>query len=274
MSSPSKGRRFVLVALFSGAISGCSVASMIETNTRAIEKTTASMDKTAEILERSNRTMEEMADKLDAVGELEAPMERVAELKSPMMDVASLGAAMDRLGAGMTRLEGRMRGMETGLGRLERPMEDVAALAEPMKKVAALEGAMTRVGKLDESMEKVAALREPMEKVSEIEPSLTALAAVGKPSSMKAAGYALGALAAWGFVTFLGVYFGFRAGLGRARGGAAADPREDKGRREGSGAKSAADDERPPESGTRPNLRAHRPESDRGGGGPRGMPRS
>ncbi|TKC99598.1 hypothetical protein [Polyangium fumosum] len=216
MSSSGRSTLVVLVTLLAPAITGCGVASMIETNTRAIQETTKTMNEAADVLGRSNSNMERMAGELDALGR---PMERLSSLEAPMKDVAALGPVMDRLGAGMARLEARMGSMEQGLTRLEKPMEDVALLREPMKEVAALDGVMGKVAKLDDPMGKLAALRRPMEDVAGMRGSLESMANLGRgDAGVKAAGFAFGALAAWAGATFLGVYLGFLAGMRRLRG--------------------------------------------------------
>ncbi|MDC3953028.1 hypothetical protein [Polyangium jinanense] len=215
--SPS-GRKTLLVLvtlLVAPAIAGCGMASTIETNTRAIQETTKTMNDTAGVLERSNSNMERMAGELDALG---TPMERLSGLEAPMKDLAALGPVMDRLGAGMARLEAQMGTMEKGLARLEKPMEDVALLREPMKEVAALDAVMGKVARLDEPMSNVAALRGPMEDVATLRGSMETMANFARgDAGMKTAGYAFGALAAWAGATFLGVYLGFLAGMRRLR---------------------------------------------------------
>ena len=215
MSSLERGALVVLVTLLAPAITGCGMASMVETNTRAIQETTKTMNETAGVLGRSNTNMERMAGELDALG---PPMRELSGLEAPMKDLASLGPVMAQLGAGMARLEAQMGTMEKGLARLEKPMEDVAALHAPMKEVAALDGVMGRVASLDEPMGKVAALRGPMEDVAGLRGSMETMANFARGDSrVNTAGFAFGALAAWAGATFLGVYLGFVAGMRRLR---------------------------------------------------------
>ncbi|MDI1442922.1 hypothetical protein [Polyangium sp. 6x1] len=216
MSSSGRRTLVVLVALIAPAITGCGMASMVETNTRAIQDTTKTMNESAGVLGRSNSNMERMAGQLDA---LAPSMGRLSGLEAPMKDLASLGPVMDRLGAGMSRLEAQMGHMEKGLARLEKPMEDVALLREPMREVAALDGVMGKVARLDEPMGTLSALRGPMEDVAGMRGSLESMANLGRgDAGMKTAGFAFGALAAWAGATFLGVYLGFLAGMRRLRG--------------------------------------------------------
>ncbi len=287
MSWPERRTLVVLITVLAPAIAGCGMASMIETNTRAIQETTKAMNETAGVLGRSNTNMERMAGDLESLG---PPMERVSSLSAPMKDVASLGPAMAELGAGMSRLEAQMGSMEKGLARLERPMEDVAALHAPMDEVAKLEGTLARVAKLDESMGKVAALRGPMEDVAHLRTSMETMANFGQGGpGVKTA---IGALAAWVGATFLGVYLGFRAGmrrlgpsrrkqgarprLSRARLGGAASgvvvvPLDRGGSARRKGRKGLGeDDARAPDSGVRRNLGPI--SDDRGSSGPAGSP--
>ncbi|UQA60700.1 hypothetical protein [Polyangium aurulentum] len=202
----------VLVVSLAYLCGGCGMAGTIDANTRAIEQTTRAMGNMAGNLE----AMKDLKAPMESVAGLRDPMEKVAALDGPMSEVAERLPAMTQLGEGMGRLEARMADMERSLESVRRPLLDVAALEKPMERVAGLDESLERVAGLEEPMKAVASLKRPMEDVSALRAPMEQLAGLGKDASSRGAGFAIGALAAWAFATFLGVYLGVAAANRRA----------------------------------------------------------
>jgi len=203
----------VTIALSLLALPGCGVAAMVENSTRAVEGTTATLRATAPVLEDSNRTLHGVQKSMEKLASLQDPMERVAGLERSMAKLAELKEPMDGLQQSMGEIAALKRSLaelkELGVG-----MKRIAELKSSMEGVAALDKNMGRVAELKEPMEQVAVLQRPLEEVSKLSPPMVQMTQMGTSASRRIDLVLFGVLL-WGLVTFLGVYFGVKAGSRR-----------------------------------------------------------
>jgi hypothetical protein len=233
-----RGAQLVLsasLALIPFFASGCGFASMIETNTAAIHQTTAAMKTAGDRVDTTNRTMASMQSSLDQASGLREPMQALASMAQPMEELAEMKPSMDLLRKSVAdamvlrepmqelskmnpillRIEGLKKPMED-MTDMRPALEGVTALKPSLDDVATLNTSMKAVADLKEPMERVAALRTSLEETSKLAQPISDIAAMSRSSSFGTSKIAM-LFAAWGLVTFVGVYFGVVLGLRQTR---------------------------------------------------------
>jgi hypothetical protein len=230
-----RGALLALFAWVSVSTCGCGFAGLVESNTAAIHQTTAAMKTAGDRIEAANQSMVSMQSSLDQASGLREPLQNLASMSRPMDELAEMKPSMDLLresvADAMALREpmqelGKMESILLRIEGLKKPMEDMTEMQPALEGVTGLKPSLDRVAALDTSMKAVADLKEPMDRVASLRTSLeetsklaqplSDIAAMGRSSSFGMSKLAL-IFAAWGLVTFLGVYFGVVLGSRQAR---------------------------------------------------------